>query len=257
MNVPRFVAPIAVYTLREAVRNRLFGFTLAGMVCLLGLTEFAGALAVTEKLQIQAALVGAGMRLFTVCTVCLFVITSTVREFNDKGFELILSLPLPRASYLLGKCAGFLGLALIIAAAGAALLLLYSPPGAVLLWYLSLACELLILIVLSLLCLFTFGNVTVAYVLVLAFYLLARSMEAIRLVSMSPILDTHTLSQEFMNALVSAIAFVVPELHRFARSEWLIHGADWGALPAIGLQTLIYATLLGAAALFDLYRKEL
>ncbi|MBI1732979.1 MAG: ABC transporter permease [Gammaproteobacteria bacterium] len=255
--MPNLIAPIAVYTLREAVRNRLFGFTLAGMVCLLGLTEFVGELAVTEQRQIQAALIGAGIRLFTVCTVCLFVVTSTVREFNDKGFELILSLPIPRASYFLGKCAGFLGLALIISAAGALLLLLYSTPGAVLLWYLSLAGELLMLIALSLLCLFTFGNVTVACVLVLAFYLLSRSMETILLVSMSPILETHSFSQEFMNTLVEGIAFVVPELHRFARSEWLIYGADWSALPAIGAQTVIYGALLAAAAMFDLYRKEL
>ena len=239
------------------MRNRLFWLTLGGMLCLLGLTEFVGELAVTEQRNIQAAVIGAGIRLFAVCTVCLFVITSTVREFNDKGFELILSLPIPRASYLFGKCMGFLGLALVIAVAGALLLLLYSDPDAVLLWFISLLCELFILVVLSLLCLFTFGNVTVAFVLVLGFYLLSRAMETIQLVSMSPILETHSLSQEFMNGLVQAIAFFLPELHRFARSEWLVHGSDWGALPAILIQTAIYGALLSAAALFDLYRKEL
>jgi ABC-type Na+ efflux pump permease subunit len=255
--MPTLITPIAAYTFREAVRNRLFLLTLAGMVCLLGLTEFVGELAVTERGQVQAAMIGAGIRLFAVCTVCLFVITSTVREFNDKGFELILSLPVPRASYFFGKCLGFLWLALVIAGAGALLLLLYSPADAVLLWFISLACELVLLVAASLLCLFTFGNVTVAFMLVLAFYLLSRAMETIRLVSMSPILESHTLSQEFMNWLVNAIAFLLPALHRFARSEWLVHGSDWSALPGIAAQTLIYATLLAAAALFDLYRKEL
>jgi ABC-type transport system involved in multi-copper enzyme maturation permease subunit len=251
------IPPIAAYTFREAVRNRLFVLTLVGMVCLLGLTAFVGELAVTEQRQIQATIIGAGIRLFAACTVCLFVITSTVREFNDKGFELILSLPVPRSSYFFGKCAGFLLLALVIAAAGAALLLLYSAPGAVLLWFISLACELLILVVMSLLCLFTFGNIVLACMLVLAFYLLSRSMETIQLVSMSPILETHSMSQEFMNGLVQAIALFLPDLHRFARSEWLIHGADWSVLPPILAQTVIYAALLSAAALFDLYRKEL
>ena len=255
--MPTLILPIAAYTFREAVRNRLFWLTLGGMLCLLGLTEFVGELAVTEQRQNQAAIIGAGIRLFAVCTVCLFVITSTVREFNDKGFELILSLPIPRSSYFFGKCAGFLGLALVISAAGALLLLLYSEPGAVLLWYIALVCELLILVVLSLLCLFTFGNITVSFVLVLAFYLLSRAMETIQLVSMSPILETHSLSQEFMNGLVQVIAFILPELHHFARSEWLIHGSDWGVLPPILIQTVIYAALLSAAALFDLYRKEL
>ncbi len=255
--MPALITPIAAYTFREAVRNRLFWLTLGGMICLLGLTEFVGELAVTEKRQIQAATIGVGIRLFTVCTLCLFVITSTVREFNDKGFELILSLPIPRSSYFFGKCAGFLALALVIASAGALLLLLYAEPGAVLLWYISLLCELAILVVLSLLCLFTFGNVTVSFVLVLAFYLLSRVMQTIQLVSMSPILETHSPSQEFMNWLVQAIAFFLPELHRFARSEWLIHGVDWSVLPAILMQTVIYGALLSAAALFDLYRKEL
>ncbi len=255
--MPTRITPIAVYTFREAVRNRLFWLTLAGMVCLLGLTEFVGELAVTERQATQAALVGAGIRLFAVCTVCLFVITSTVREFNDKGFELILSLPVPRASYFFGKCAGFLALALVIGAAGALLLLLYSTPAAVLLWYVTLALELLMLVVLSLLCLFTFGNVTVAFVLVLAFYLLARTMETIRLVSMSPILESHAISQEFMNRLVGAVAYCLPELHRFARSEWLVYGGDWSVLPDIVVQSVVYTLLLGAAALFDLYRKEL
>jgi ABC-type transport system involved in multi-copper enzyme maturation permease subunit len=255
--LPALITPIAVYTFREAVKNRLFWLTLAGMVCLLGLTGFVGELAVTERHAVQAALVGAGIRLFTVCTVCLFVITSTVREFNDKGFELILSLPVPRASYFFGKCAGFLALALVVGGAGALLLLLYSTPEAVLLWYITLALELLMLVVLSLLCLFTFGNVTVAFVLVLAFYLLARAMETIRLVSMSPILESHAPAQEFMNWLVAAIAWVLPDLQRFARSDWLVHGGDWNALPGIAAQSVIYASLLAAAALFDLYRKEL
>ena len=255
--MPPLILPIAAYTFREAVRNRLFTLTLCGMLCLLGLTAFVGELAVTEQRQIQAALIGAGIRLFCVCTVCLFVITSTVREFNDKGFELILSLPVPRSSYFFGKCAGFLLLALLIAAAGALLLLLYSEPGAVLLWYVSLVCELLMLVVLSLLCLFTFGNITVACMLVLAFYFLSRSMETIQLVSMSPILETHSLSQEFMNGLVQVISLFLPALQRFARSEWLVYGSDWSALPPILIQTGIYVVLLSAAALFDLYRKEL
>ena len=58
--LPTRIMPIAVFTFREAVRNRLFRLTLAGMVCLLGLTEFIGDLAVTERAATQAALVGAG-----------------------------------------------------------------------------------------------------------------------------------------------------------------------------------------------------
>ncbi|MGH8245258.1 MAG: ABC transporter permease, partial [Gammaproteobacteria bacterium] len=200
MRYPIFA--IARYTFLEAVRNRLFSLTIVGLVCLFGLTEFAGELAITETRQFQAALVGAGMRLFAVCTVSLFVITSTVREFNDKGFELILAMPIPRYGYFFGKFSGFLLLSVVISLGIGALLLIYSPPAAAALWLFSLECELVVLISLSLLCLFTFGNVTVSFILVLAFYLLARSMHAIQLISESPILESNTVSQDFMNFLL-------------------------------------------------------
>jgi Cu-processing system permease protein len=251
------VLPIAVFTFREAIRNRLFPLTIAGLVILLGLTEFAGELAITETKQLQSALIGAGMRLFVVCTVSLFVITSVIREFSDKGFALILSLPIPRYSYFFGKFLGFLVLAFVIAFATGMLLLLYSEPLAVLIWLVSLSCEMAIVVALSLLCLFTFSSVTVAFIVVLGFYLLARSMYAIQLVSASPILDSGTLSQQFMNVLLDALAFVLPGLHEFTRSDWLAYGAGWGELAPVVVQTAVYATLLCAAALFDLYRKDL
>lgn len=248
---------IAYYTFQEAVRNRLFILTIVGLVCLFGITEFIGELAVTETARIQALLIGSGVRLFAICTVSLFVITSTVREFNDKGFELILSLPIPRYSYFFGKFCGFLLLAFVITAAAGALLLIYSDATYVLAWSVSLIAELAIMIALSLLLLLTFSNITVSFILVLAFYLLARSMDAIQLIARSPILEFHTLSQEFMNRLVDAVAFLLPELHNFTRSDWLVYGASWPELGAVAVQTLIYVALLSAAGLFDLYRKDL
>jgi len=251
------IAAIARYTFLEAVRNRLFGLTAAGLLCLLGITEFIGELAITETAQTQAALIGAGMRLFAVCTVALFVVTSVVRESNDKGFEALLSLPIPRHAYFFGKYLGFLALSFVIAAATCILLLLYADAGPVLFWFASLQCELAIVVALALLCVFTFSNVTVSFMLVLAFYLLSRSMHAIQLISASPILESTSFSQEYIKLLFDVVAFVLPDLHAFTRSEWLAWGGGTEALAGIALQTVIFTVLLGAAAIFDLYRKEL
>ena len=234
------ISTIARFTFFEAMRNRLFLLTLAGLVCVLGLTEFAGELAISEAAQFQAIIIGAGMRLFAIITIALFVITSVVREFNDKGFDLIVSLSLPRASYYFGKLLGFFMLALIVAVSTGLLLLLYSPATAVLIWLLSLLCELAIVIALSLLCLFTFSNVTVAFVVVLGFYMLSRSMHTIQLVSHSPILEFYDFSQQFIRALTDAIAFFLPGLHQFTRSEWLAYGVSWNELLPVLLQTLIH-----------------
>ena len=251
------IAAIARYTFLEAVRNRLFGLTAAGLVCLLGITEFIGELAITETAQIQAALMGAGMRVFAVCTVALFVITSFVREANDKGIDALLSLPIPRHAYFFGKYLGFLGLSLVIAGATCVLLLVYAAPGAVLFWFLSLQCELAIVVALALLCVFTFSNVTVSFMLVLAFYFLARSMHAIQLISSSPIMESTNLSQQFIKVFLDTVAFVLPDLHEFTRSDWLAWGSGPDSFALLFVQTVIFVALLASAAIFDLYRKEL
>jgi ABC-type transport system involved in multi-copper enzyme maturation permease subunit len=251
------IATIARYTFLEAVRNRLFALTAAGLVCLLGVTEFVGELAITETAQIQAALVGAVMRLFAVCTVALFVVTSVVRESSDKGAEVLLSLPLPRHAYFLGKYAGFLALSAVIAAAICALLLLYAGVGPILFWFVSLQCELAIVVALALLCVFTFSNVTVSFMLVLAFYVLARAMHSIQLISSSPIMESANWSQEYIKRLFDVVAFVLPDLHEFTRSDWLAWGGGPESLASILTQTLVFVVLLGSAAIFDLYRKEI
>jgi ABC-type transport system involved in multi-copper enzyme maturation permease subunit len=241
----------------EGTRNRLFLLTLAGLVCLFGLAEFTGELAITETRAIQVVLTAGIARWFIVLTSALFVITSMVREFNDKGFEAMLSLPMSRTTYYFGKYIGYVFLSLTISVSLCLILAIYSELAPLTGWFFSLACELAIVVALSMLCLFTFSNVTVAFVAVLVFYILARSMDAIILLSMSPILDSGSFSQEFMNLLIAAIAYVLPDLDNFTRSDWLVYGVDINALGFVLAQTLIYLGVLVAAGLFDLYRKEL
>ncbi|MCG8324222.1 MAG: hypothetical protein MI673_01810, partial [Thiotrichales bacterium] len=115
-----------------------------------------------------------------------------------------------------------------------------------------------IIIALSLLFIFTFKQVTQAFSGMIAFYLLARSMETIQLISDSPLLQTHTLSQNFISGVLDIIAFIMPRLDLFAQSQWLVYGmVDLPLMLTNLLQTLIYVTLLSACALFDLYRMEL
>jgi len=249
---------IARFTFHESVRNRLFLFAVILVVCLFGLAEFIGELAITETVQLQASIMGSLLRIFAVFIVSLFVITSMVREFNDKGFELALSLPIRRFSYYLGKLTGFALLGLVIALLAGTPLLLYTDPIPLAAWVLSLFLELLIMIAVSLLCLFTFGNITISFTIVAAFYLLARSMNAIILISDSPLLVTGSLSQEVIGILVHSIAVVIPDLNRFTDTSWLVYGnVGWTELNGVIAQTMIYLLLLTCASLFDLYRKNL
>ena len=251
------ILTIARFTLLESIKNRLFTLVVLSVVCLSGLTLFIGELAVTETVQIQSAISGMTLRLFAVFIVCIFVITSMIREFNDKGFELIISLPLNRYSYLAGKMAGFCLLAVFIAIIVSIPLVLISPASQLVLWCLSLICELWILIALSLLCLITFKNVTSAFSVVMAFYLLARTISTIQLIGGSPILQTTALSHKVITMVIDTIAFLLPALDQFSKTEWLVYGgADSSEYLFVAGQTVIYVTLLFAAACFDLHRKN-
>ena len=248
---------IARYTFIEALRNRLLWLVLAMVAGAFALAAFIGAVAITETREFQSGFVSTLLRAGAVFTLALFVITSMVREFADKGFELVLSLPVRRATYLLGKLAGFSLLALVVSVLCTLPLLLLAPPAPVVAWGVSLACELLLVTALSLLCLFTFSHVTPALAAVAAFYLAARSIAAVQLIAHGTLALQDPLARWLSRTAVDAVAFLLPELHRFTRSVWLIYpegGVD--LLPVLG-QTAVYLVLLVAAALFDLYRKNL
>ncbi len=258
MKINSPVLVIARYTYLEAIRNRLFMLALTGLVCAFGLSEFVSELAITESREFVASIIASLLRFFCVFVIGLFVITSIVREYNDKGFDYILALPYPRRVYYFGKLIGYTLLSVVVVLSVSVILLFYSDLVPVIYWCLSLVLELLIVVSLSLLFVFTFRRVTQAFSGVVAFYLLARGMETIQLISDSPLLKTNTLSQDFINSLLDLIALVLPRLDLFARTEWLIYAApDLSALSTNLVQTLVYVILLSACSLFDLYRMEI
>ncbi len=254
----RQVITIASYTLIEAIRNRLLWLLLVVLVIVFGLTEFLGSLALTESEAIRSGLFGSFLRLFSVFMLCLFVTTSMARESQDKGMEFLLSLPLSRATYYFGKLSGYSSLAVITALIMGLCVSLYTPLDQSLLWSVSLMLELLLISAISLLCLFTFNQVTIAIIAVMSFYLLARSIDAIRLIGNGPLIDPNSVAQSVMTSLMDALAYVLPGLSRFTSSEWLIyHTGQWhDLLPLLG-QTVIYLLLASGIGLFDLYRKSL
>ena len=249
---------IARLTVLEAARSRfawlIAGYTIAG--CALAL--FAGELAVTEARGFRSGLLGAWLRSCAVFTVSLFVITGMVRELQDKGLELVLSMPVARGTYCAGKLAGFAGVSALPALACAPALAWFAPPAQVALWTASLGLELMIVVAMSLLCTFTFSQTTWALSAVAGFYVLSRAMGALQLMAHGPPAAEASASRRVIGALVDALALVLPDLGRFTESDWLVYGD--GTIADLGFaatQTLVCVAFLCAAATFDLYRKAL
>jgi ABC-type Na+ efflux pump permease subunit len=252
------VLTIAAFTVREARRNRLLWLLAVVVISSLGLSEFVGEVAITEAAETKSALLAGFLRLFSVFLVGLFVTTSVVRDLNDKVLESLLALPLPRSAYYFGKLLGFMALSVSAAPLVAAGLLLHAPPVQVALWVLSLMCEMVIVGTVALVCIFSFHHLTTALSAVFGFYVLARMIGAIELLGTSPLIPAGQPSQVVINAVISGIAFLLPDLYRFTPSRWLMYeGAGWADLAPIMGQTAVYLALMIGVGLFDLYRKNL
>jgi len=239
------------------MRNRLLWLSLLVVAISFGLVEFIGDLAITEHRVTQVAVLAAFLRLSAVVIVTMFVVSSTVRELQDKTLEMILAMPIHRSSYYLGKLIGFLHVSILIAIIFSSLLLLYAAPDQVLIWGLSLFFELILVVALGLVMLFTFNQIPAAITGVFVIYAAARSATSIYLMSKYPIISHTTMSQKFMDGFIEVLTWLLPDLHRFTQTEWLAHntGSFQLLLPVI-TQSLIYLALLSAIALFDFYRKN-
>ena len=252
------IATIARFTLLEALRTRLAWLFVIVLALILVTAYFIQQLAITESARLQIGFAAAAARLATVFVLSLHILTSMVREFNDKGLELTLSFDLRRSHYILGRLCGYTLIAAVFALLATLPQLLLAPPQAALQWGLSLALELAIATALSLFCIVTFTQLMPAASFVLGFYLLARTLTAIRLISDTPLVGGDTLSHQVISRLVDALALLLPALDRFAQSVWLADSTGtWPMVGANVAQAALYVVLLSAAAMFDFYRRNL
>ena len=125
---------IARFTLLEAVRTRLLAVVVIILVLLFLGSLFVQHISVTETTRMQTGFLAASARMAAVFILSLHVAGSMVREFNDKGVDLLLSLALPRAGYYLGKFLGFTGIAVAIATLTTLALAALAPGLGLVLW---------------------------------------------------------------------------------------------------------------------------
>ena len=252
-----FMGQIARMTLLEALRSRLGWLVVAIAVGALAAAQFLSQVSIIEADQVQAALMGALLRAAGVFLVATFVIASMVRESNDKIAELLLSQAVPRWKYVFSKLLGY-GLVACLVAAGLSIPLAgIKFTSGVAFWGLSLACELLIVMSVSLFCVLSLTQMLPAFAATAGFYVLARSVDAMQAIATGPLGTGPGWVDATVASLVRGIALVMPGLDRFAQTRWLIdlppNGAELGLM---ALQTVFYLGLIGAASLFDLYRKN-
>jgi hypothetical protein len=247
---------LARLVLIEARRGPLPWLAAAGVLFAFGLAAFLSQVALTESRALQLATAAALARACAVFLIAAHVATSVLREKNDKGLELTLALPAPRAAQYLGRLAGYAVCAAAVAVALSVPLLLWAAPGTVTLWGVSLALECALVAAASLFFAVSMGQVVAAIAVTAALYLLARSIASMQGMAASPLAEASA-AHDVARWSVDAVALLLPRLDAVTRTEWLLYGPPDPRvyLEALG-GVLVYGTLLTAAGLFDFQRES-
>ena len=248
---------IARVVVLEALRGRVAWLMLAVVLTGTGLAQFMAQVAITESREVAQGVLGAWLRLGCVFVTAVFVATSMMRDWNDKGMEMVLAQALPRAAYLAGRLLGYAVVALGCSVACMAIVLFFVPFSTAVVWGVTLGGEALLIAALTLLCMLTLNHMPLGLGAVAGFYLLSRAMDSIVLMSANTLAGAGD-APGLITSVLEAVAFVLPDLDRFARAEWLmVSSASVADLGYAMAQTGIYLVLLAGAALFDLERKVL
>ena len=249
-------AILARLCLVEARRGGLPWLALASLLAAVSLAAFLSEVAIAESRSLQLSVLAAVLRASAVFFVAAQVAASTLRELNDKGMELMLSLPLGRSTHYLGRLAGFSASAVLLAALYSAALLPWAAPGAVALWGVSLACETALVAAAALFFAMTLAQLVPAIAATAGLYLLARSIAAIQAIAAGP-LAADSLITRIAGLAVDGVALLLPRLDVVTRTEWLLYEAPSASAYALALGGLaLYGVLLVAAGLFDFHRRN-
>jgi ABC-type transport system involved in multi-copper enzyme maturation permease subunit len=239
----RAVWTIAKLTFKEAVRNKvlylLFFFALS-IVCL---SLIIGKLTVGDELKIIKDLGISSIHFFGVLITVFIGIGLVFREMEKRTVYLILSKPVQRYQFLLGK---FLGLAvtllvilIVLVAAFYAILVLKGDAASKLLWAFFLTYfEWLILAGIALV-FSSFSTPFLSAMLTLAAFLVGHLTDSIFLLQ-------NRIDSETVNLFLSALFYVLPNLELFNIRSQMVHEL---ALPSYfvlksSLYGLFYITAL-------------
>jgi len=240
----------------EIARSRLWWFAIALVLIGCGIAEFGASIAITETAQHRLVFYAVSMRLASVFVMALLVSTSVLREIDDKFVELVLSRPVSRGDWYIGKFLGYITAVLCFAVLVSVPLVVQVPMQG-LLWGYSLALELIIVVAAALAFAVTVRQITISLSVVAGFYILSRGIAGLVLISRGPTVDLSLTSNRFVAWLIDTLAYVLPDLERFTRAAWLVDASPSAQdLAMLTLQTTVYASLLVAVGLFDLHRRN-
>lgn len=248
---------IVTFILLTAVRDRLF----PGLAVLLSVTVslglFLGGTALNEQAETALTLAAGASRLTLALGIVVFIAFHVQRLFDNREIEALLARPLSRAVIALALACGYALVAVLPAAVIASLIALFAPDWSGFApWALTLCLEAVLLALFALAAGLVFERAVPTTLASLGFYATARMMSFFTAIAAAETAGNST-GHAAMGKIVETVALLMPRLDLFARTAWLVDGAQASGWTTATVQALIYLPLLVVIAALDLGRKRL
>lgn len=255
MNNLRVLSIIAVHTFREQWKNRFFQLILIFGAFMIYAALLVGAMAQEQEGRVLLNF-GLGLiELVGLAAVMFGCASAVLKDMETKTIYLLLSRPLPRWVYLLGKYAGItLSVAAAIAAMGAVhatLLLLkgVSPGHYYVQMLLSSCCKTMIAGALAVLVSLISTSVLSAVIITSVFWTLGHFLKEIRFVA-----------SQFggaAGAVSKLLFFAVPNMQVFSLNDWVNTSSRvFAGWPAMISYVVIYCGACMALSVWFFRRRE-
>ena len=247
------------YILLTAQRDSIFSGLVIAIIFGCYIAFFLGGAALDEGAQMALVYAGGISRIITILGLIIFVAFHIRRSFENKEIDQMIVRPISRAHFIISYWLGFSLVAFFFVMFTAFMLYLLpvlqdsTPPTffGLFYWSLSLFCESVIVVSLTMAASLILRSTVVAVLLCIGFYVLSRMM------GFMLILVTRPGAYGPANAIFKQISKLVPRMDFFAKTEWLIYGIqDWNQVYLFLEQGAIYTFLLLTVAVIDFQRKQ-
>lgn len=248
---------LAVNTFKEATRSKVFYILLAFAICLLGFSSALGFMAIGSIRRVVLDVGLATVSYFSAITAIFVGIGLIYREIEGKTIYNILSKPVTRSTFLLGRYLGLMAVLLVNLSAmtGALSLVLlafggFTPRVLAAAGYIYL--ELLIITAVALF----FSSVAspvLSAICTVAFYLIGHTSSALTEI-LAP--QVH---EEWLRRVIIGLYHVLPDLNLLNIDDLVVHDIPEAAgftVRAV-LYTVLMVTILLTAASFAFRRRDL
>ncbi len=251
------ICVISKFTFTELYRSKIFFLSLILGICLLGITFVAFSFTYGEALRVSLDF-GVGMLSLSSCAISLFMGGSLIsKEIDNRTIYMIISRPVSRESFLIGKICGLSGILIVnVIILAVVTLSMYFIVGGefqpLIVWnVLFIIFEALLLLLIVLLCsLMTNSIITV--LISISIYVIGHSLGEIFNISM-------VRNNEILRSQLEIMTYILPSFFKFNIKDFLLYKTNIGvkALLSTSAYFIFYSSFITCLILAVFKKKSL